>query len=136
LISTVELPTTQNACGLSTTPYLHSDSSNLAYPRHSHYPFESFIFCNRSQSTKALAIHKRARKDIHAGASLSLARYVCLFDALRDAARLRSKKDVWICPYCKTEWHIMEGYELMPDGTKVCANPKCRRKLTDKDIYG
>jgi hypothetical protein len=50
--------------------------------------------------------------------------------------RFRSKKDVWICPDCKTEWHIMEGYELMPDGTKVCANSRCRRKLTDKDIYG
>jgi hypothetical protein len=53
-----------------------------------------------------------------------------------DMGRFRSKKDVWICPYCKTEWHLMEGYELMPDGTKVCVNPRCRRKLTDKTIYG
>ena len=30
----------------------------------------------------------------------------------------------------------MEGYEFMSEGTKVCANPRCRRKLTDKDIYG
>lgn len=30
----------------------------------------------------------------------------------------------------------MEGYELMPDGTKVCAILRYRRKLTDGDIYG
>jgi transposase-like protein len=48
---------------------------------------------------------------------------------------LPCKKDRWICPHCKTEWHLMEGYEIMPDGTKVCKNPRCRRKITDEDVY-
>jgi hypothetical protein len=48
---------------------------------------------------------------------------------------LPCKKDHWICPHCKTEWHLMEGYEILPDGTKVCKNPRCRRKITDEDVY-
>ena len=48
---------------------------------------------------------------------------------------LERTEETWICPHCKTKWHLMEGYELLPDGTKVCKNPRCGKRVTDEDVY-